>query len=112
MKAKSEEKKVFCKYSKFFLAEETLTEEAARKELLETLRSFRGIDGRFLSSASFHFPFDISITCTEQQNNSGNNRCDLRIDTGCRFHVSTTFTDQGDQHGGKYDSEGIVVTKQ
>ena len=52
MKAKSEEKKVFCKYSKFFLAEETLTEEAARKELLEILRSFRGIDGRFLSSAS------------------------------------------------------------
>lgn len=52
MKVKSEEKKVFRGYSDFFLAEELLTEEDARKELLETLRSFRGIDGRFLSSAS------------------------------------------------------------
>ena len=46
MKEKSEEKKVFRGYSDFFLAEELLTEEDARKELLETLRSFRGIDGR------------------------------------------------------------------
>ena len=52
MKVKSEEKKVFRGYSDFFLAKELLTEEDARKELLETLRSFRGIDGRFLSSAS------------------------------------------------------------